>query len=209
MNIENMTPKQAVQEAIRIWLMVAATGQSKAQCCAQLNLHYRCDCPCCHYMVNVKQITGLACSNKDGYSAKMQREYCPLKQLWPNGCEHTDSPYAEYSVAYSKNNIEGMKIAAWKIVEGGYKVLTQMEQDEKLQQELKSPPTVVDAQQLLRENNAQAETIKKFRAELEMLQEKMKKSKELITEVHRKVLATEVLSQEMRNKCVEAWEALA
>lgn len=52
-------------------------------------------CPCCEYMVKrIGEFDDSKC-----------KDYCPLYELWPNGCESSESPYWQV-VTFEGNIIE-------------------------------------------------------------------------------------------------------
>jgi len=112
MKTKPLTVRQALLATRRIWTALAKSGADVKPKSAHEYLHR---CPCCE-LVNEKHSLNadMTCSGYLGECDKEILKSCPLKSLWPNGCEnevtHNISPYAKWR--FRSSGVTGRKQAA-------------------------------------------------------------------------------------------------
>lgn len=83
-----LTKLEATKATAKIWHELAITGASKKPQYAMEN--YEFGCPCCTYAYPLSEEPYF----KSGCQACL--DHCSLIELWPNGCEHNNSPYEHW-----------------------------------------------------------------------------------------------------------------
>jgi hypothetical protein len=94
-------------------------------------------CSCCEFVNNhtaIETKNNFPCGNTDKdelkefyhyslESGRRQIQLCPLKSLWPQGCEHSSSPYTMWQEAEDEKE---RKEAAQQIADAALRLLTEL-----------------------------------------------------------------------------------
>ena len=107
---EKLTLQRALEITADMWTWLAANPLKEKHEWPPLEIvgRMRNHCACCEYVVckygkDKWQVryNGMPCAEKDPKWSKQVKArsdkwlaHCPLKKLWPHGCEHPESPYA-------------------------------------------------------------------------------------------------------------------
>jgi rhamnogalacturonyl hydrolase YesR len=130
-----MTKKEALQKTAEMWKSVYKNKMK----CKPLN-DFRHGCPCCEYVLqnfwddpdNPSQSRKPSMCQNDGNWDNSTRDdkilcidHCPLKDLWPKGCEDLDAVYCKWEDSFNPKYAKKIyKFAKGELKESGSKVET-------------------------------------------------------------------------------------